>query len=175
MVEKIILHLSINLGFLTQNEICLADVLILGKSHLRTFVLFSFLPSYSSLNVTYRKIPKISPASFQRPFLRGLFLDGLIFVGAYVRREVCVSKSIGLAYSWKEIYRLWFVLLCIWGQFPSTSPQGAYIWRGDLTEGFLRYEFGGLIHGGAYFRNFTVVSAWDSNMAAYQQFQKRIY
>ena len=33
---------------------------------------------------------------------------------------------------------------------------GAYIWRGDLKEGFLRYEFGGLIHGGAYFRNFTV-------------------
>ena len=27
--------------------------------------------------------------------------------------------------------------------------------RGDLTEGFLRYRFGGLIHGGAYFRNFT--------------------
>ena len=40
--------------------------------------------------------------------------------------------------------------------FPSTSPRGAYIWRGDLTEGFLRYVFGGLIHGGAYFRNFTV-------------------
>ena len=39
--------------------------------------------------------------------------------------------------------------------------QGAYIWRGDLTEGFLCYEFGGLyleglIHGGAYFENFTV-------------------
>ena len=42
------------------------------------------------------------------------------------------------------------------GNFPSTSPRGAYIWRGDLTEGFLRYWFGGLIHGGAYFRNFTV-------------------
>ena len=27
---------------------------------------------------------------------------------------------------------------------------------GDLTEGFLRYNFGGLIHGGAYFQNFTV-------------------
>ena len=40
------------------------------------------------------------------------------------------------------------------GNFPSTSPRGAYIWRGDLTEGFLRYEFGGLIHGGAYFGNF---------------------
>ena len=29
------------------------------------------------------------------------------------------------------------------GNFPSTSPRGAYIWRGDLTEGFLRYRFGG--------------------------------
>ena len=44
------------------------------------------------------------------------------------------------------------------GNFPSTSPREAYIWRGDLTEGFLRYRFGGLIHGGAYFRNFTVFS-----------------
>ena len=42
------------------------------------------------------------------------------------------------------------------GNFPSTSPRGTYIWRGDLTEGFLRYRFGGLIHGWAYFRNFTV-------------------
>ena len=36
------------------------------------------------------------------------------------------------------------------GTFPSTSLQGAYIWRGDLTEGFLHYWFGGLIFGGAY-------------------------
>jgi len=42
------------------------------------------------------------------------------------------------------------------GNFPSTSPRGAYIWRGDLTEGFLRYRFGGLIFGGAYFQNFMV-------------------
>ena len=28
------------------------------------------------------------------------------------------------------------------------APGGAYIWRGDLTEG---YEFGGLIHGGLIF------------------------
>ena len=33
------------------------------------------------------------------------------------------------------------------GNFPSTSPREAYIWRGDLTEGFLRYRFGGLIFG----------------------------
>jgi len=36
------------------------------------------------------------------------------------------------------------------GNFPSTSPRGAHIWRGDLTEGFLRFRFGGLIFGGAY-------------------------
>ena len=44
------------------------------------------------------------------------------------------------------------------GNFPSTSPGGAYIWRGDLTGCFLRYWFGGLLFGGAYFRNFTVFS-----------------
>ena len=42
------------------------------------------------------------------------------------------------------------------GNFPSTSAPGAYIWRGDLTEGFLRHWFGGLIFGGTDFRNFTV-------------------
>ena len=36
------------------------------------------------------------------------------------------------------------------GNFPSTSPRGGYIWKGDLTEGLLRYRFGGLIFGGAY-------------------------
>ena len=54
----------------------------------------------------------------------------------------------------KEIYHFSFVLLCIRGQIPSTSPPGeAYIRRGDLTEGFLRYDF-----AGAHFRNFTVFS-----------------
>ena len=52
------------------------------------------------------------------------------------------------------------------GNFPSTSPLGAYILRGDLTEVFFALlDWGGggvglylegLIHGGAYLRNFTV-------------------
>ena len=42
------------------------------------------------------------------------------------------------------------------GKFHVQAPPGAYIRRGDLTEGFLRYNFEGLIFGGAYFRNFTV-------------------
>ena len=49
------------------------------------------------------------------------------------------------------------------GNFPSASPRGAYVWRGDLTEGFCVTALGrlyleGLIHGGAHFRNFTVCS-----------------
>ena len=42
----------------------------------------------------YRKIPKISPGAciFQRPFF-----EGLNFGGAYLRREICVYKLIGLA------------------------------------------------------------------------------
>ena len=36
------------------------------------------------------------------------------------------------------------------GNLQVQDPGGAYIRRGALTEGFLRYEFGGLIFGGAY-------------------------
>ena len=43
-----------------------------------------------------------------------------------------------------------FLYFVLEGNFPSKSPQGAYIWRGDLMEGFLHYRFGGLIFGGAY-------------------------
>ena len=48
--------------------------------------------------------------------------------------------------------------------FQVEAPEGAYIWRGDLTEGLFALPVGGaydyfegLIHGGAYFRNFTVL------------------
>ena len=84
-------------------------------------------------------------------------MEGLIFGGAYVRREIWVSKLIGLPYSWTEIYRFCFVLLCIGRLFPSTSP-GALIFGGAIKRWeFLRYEFGGglylegLIHGGLIF------------------------
>ena len=48
------------------------------------------------------------------------------------------------------MYRVSFVLLCIWEQFSKYSPRGAYIWKGDLREGYLRYRFGRLIFGGAH-------------------------
>ena len=52
-----------------------------------------------AINTYTVKFRKKSPGAyiFQRPFLSGLFLEGLIFGGAYLRGEICVLKSIGLA------------------------------------------------------------------------------
>ena len=46
-----------------------------------------------------------------------------------------------------------FALFCFVfeGNFPSTSPRGAYIWRGDLTEGFCVTGLGGLYMEGLIF------------------------
>ena len=95
----------------------------------------------------YRKIPKISPGAyiFQRPFLRGLFLEGPILGKAYVWREICVIKSAGLACSGNEIYHFCFVLLCTRGQILSTSPP-----RGLYSEGWFNVGFFVTILGGLY-------------------------
>ena len=36
------------------------------------------------------------------------------------------------------------------GKFQVPAPRGSYIQKGDLRKGFLRYDFGGLLFGGAY-------------------------
>ena len=60
---------------------------------------------------------------------------------------MCVSKSIGLA--------LFFFVFE--GIFQVQALQGAYIGRGDLTEGFLCYEFGG---GGFYLEGLIFGLLW---------------
>ena len=77
-------------------------------------------------------------------------MERLILGGAFVRRKICVSKSIGLACRGKEITIFALFYFVFEGKFQVQVPRGAYIRRGDLTEGFLRYDFGGLIFGGAY-------------------------
>ena len=62
--------------------------------------------------------------------------------------KLSTGHFVSLKFSW-----FYFVFK---DNFPNTSPWGAYIWRGDLMEGFLRYRFWGPIFGGAYFRNFKV-------------------
>ena len=147
------------------NGLCHKNIAVSGQFYVRLLLYSAFTQTQNTrvqLWRKYFKIPKISPGAyiFQRPFLGGLFLEGPIFGGAYVGREICVSKSIGLACSGKEIYHF---CLCIWGQIPSTSPPGglyfeerfnggffsitiwgAYIWKGldleGLIFGILRYN-----------------------------------
>ena len=87
-------------------------------------------------------------------------MEGLIFGGDHIEREICVTKSIGLAYSWKEICFVVLFLLCFISHLRAISnckPR-----TGDLMEGFFCFTsfrglyLEGLIHGGAYFRNFMV-------------------
>ena len=45
------------------------------------------------------------------------------------------------------------------GNFQVQAPGELIFGGAILTRGFLRYKFGGLMHGGAYFRNFAVTIA----------------
>ena len=115
--------------------------------------------------MSYRKIPKISPGAyiFQRPFLRGLVLEGLIFSGAYLWREICVSRSIGLAYSWKEIIAIFALFYFVFGgNFQVRAPVGAYIRWGDLTEGFFALPVWGAYIWRGLFWEFNRM--WSSNL-----------
>ena len=68
------------------------------------------------------------------------------------------------------------------GKFQIQAPPGAYIRRDDLTEGFLHYDFEGLIFGGAYFCNFTelyfktslIINFSEVQLAHYSK-EKNIY
>ena len=103
-----------------------------------------------------RKIPQNSQNKPRGLYFSKVLFKGLIFGrafslysdGAYLRREICVSKSVGLALQLEVnlSFLLYFTL-------------------------HLRYRFGGLyleelIHGRVYFRNFTVniLDSIDSNV-----------
>ena len=72
--------------------------------------------------------------------------EELIFRGAYLGREYLhlkinwASLIVGNKFT---VFALFYFVFD--GSFPSTSPHRAYILRGDLTESFLCYRFGGLI------------------------------
>ena len=55
---------------------------------------------------------------------------------------------------YKNLYVTVPILLCFITLYlraiSKCKPPRVYIGRGDLTEVFLRYEFGGLLFGGAY-------------------------
>ena len=113
------------------------------------------------------KVPQNSENKPRGLYFSKALFERLIFGGAYIRRGLSTEGNLRFKIDWASlivgskftIFALFYFVFG--GNFPGTSPWGAYIWRGDLTKGFLRHRFGGLIwcrliHGGAYFRNFTV-------------------
>ena len=87
----------------------------------------------------------------QRPFLRGIVLEGPVFGGA-----LSMKGNLHFKIDWASlkvarkliIFALFYSVFE--GNFQVQASRGAYIWRGNLTEDFLHYEYGGLIFGGAY-------------------------
>ena len=81
---------------------------------------------------------------------------------AYIRSGLSTEENLRFIIDWDSlvvgskfsVFALFYLYLR--AIFQVQASGGAYIRRGDLTEGVLRYRFGGLIFGGAYFRNFTV-------------------
>ena len=82
-------------------------------------------------------------------------MEGFIFGGAYLRREICVSKSIGISLITESKFIVFASFYFVFeSNFPSTSPRGgggggdlyltegffalsvwaAYIWRGLFSE-----------------------------------------
>ena len=118
--------------------------------------LFACSPAMGKLaNTINTHYKNISPGTYI--FQRALF-EGLIFGRAYIRRGLSIEGNLRFKINWASLTvegkftvfsSFYFVFE---GNIPSTSPWGAYIWRGDLRKGFLRYRFGGLIFGGAYTR-----------------------
>ena len=79
-------------------------------------------------------------------------MEGLIFKGLMYRGKFAFQNRLG----WLVVGRKFTVFALFYfvfeGNFQVQAPQWAYIQRGDVTAGFLCYEFGGLIFGGAYTR-----------------------
>ena len=121
--------------------------------HVFSFFFFFAVPTIATHGTgyqKYRKIPKIAPGFIRR----GLSTEGNLSVEIDCANLIAGSKF--------TVFVLFYFV--IEGNFPSISPRGAYIWRGDLTEGFLRYRFGGLYFGrGGLFSEFYGMTS-DSSL-----------
>ena len=60
------------------------------------------------------------------------------------------------------VFALFYVIFEGKFQVQDPPPQGGLYSKGRFNGGFLRYQFGGLKFGGAYFQNFTVF--YDRNI-----------
>ena len=80
-------------------------------------------------------------------FFKGVF-EGLIFGGAFIRRGLSTEGNLYFKIDWASlivgseftVFALFYFVFE--GNFPSTSPWGAYIWEGDLKRVFAIPDWG---------------------------------
>ena len=73
-------------------------------------------------------------------------MEWLIFGGAYLWREICISKLIGLALQLQGNLSFLFFFT----SYPSTIPRGGLYLERRSKGGFFALRVWGLIFGGAY-------------------------
>ena len=115
---------------------------------------FNFIINFLLSLVTYRKNSENKPRGIY--FSKALF-QGLIFGGAYIRRGLSTEGNLRFKIDWASlivgskftVFALFYFVLK--GNFPSTSPRGAYIREGRFNGGFFAFPaWGAYIWRGLY-------------------------
>ena len=94
-----------------------------------------------STEFTSRIAKSTSPGLSDTTFFARCIRSGLSTEGNLRFKIDWATLIVGSKFTFIAVF--YFVLE---GNFPSTRPSGAFIWRDDLMEGFLRYEFGRLVY-----------------------------
>ena len=105
----------------------------------------------------YCKIPKISPGAyiFQRTFLRGLFLEGLIYGGKFAFQNQLGQPLVGRKFT---IFALFY--FAFEGNFQVQAPGGLYS-EGRFNGGFFALRFwGAYIWRGLYMEGLIFGILW---------------
>ena len=119
----------------------------------------------------YRKIQEISPGAyiFQRPFLRGLVLEGLIFGGKFA-----FQNRLRLPSSWRKFTVFALFYFVFEGNFQVQAPGGlifggAYTWRGLFS------EFYGISHSLIISKESKHMLINDKSLGLYGDFYRWLY
>ena len=108
------------------------------------------LKTNSSLKIPQNSENKPRGLYFSKAFFEGLIFGGAVSTEGNLRFKLYwASLIVGRKFT---VFALFYFVFAGNFQVQALPLEGGgdYIWKGDLTEGFLRYEFGGLIFGGAY-------------------------
>ena len=115
----------------------------------------STIINYTSLTVNHRKQRRSCLQAIKPRLNRWIW-----------GKNKCILSRVHKTWSFYNIY---FSINLLMGKPKVCCRQretGTFFWQGlvtPLTAQFLRHRFGGLIFGGAYFRNFTVLTLSERN------------